>query len=94
MSEDSNNYRYKKTPLWLIIVTVIAMLPVLAFPALLNSHIGNGETKALLWLYPVYVAASGICAVICYRERPEVTWILLTLMILSHAAMWILHYGY
>ena len=90
MTDDSNT----KAPLWLIIVTVIAMLPVLAFPVLLDSPAGNEETKALLWLYPLSVLVSGVCAVICYRQRPEVTWILLILMILSHAAMWILYYGY
>ncbi len=92
MSDNNNNYT--KAPLWLVIVTVIAMLPVLAFPMLLDGPAGNQETKALLWLYPLYVLVSGVCAVICYHQRPEVTWILLILMILSHAAMWILYYGY
>ncbi|MGN0219052.1 MAG: hypothetical protein ACI4AX_02070 [Muribaculaceae bacterium] len=92
MSDDNNNYT--KAPCWLVIVTVIAMLPVLAFPMLLDGQAGDKESRALLWLYPFYVIVSGICAVICYRQRPEVTWILLILMILSHAAMWILYYGY
>lgn len=91
MTDSNNNNR---PPLWVVIVTVIAMLPVLAFPVLLDSPADDDETKALLWLYPLYVIVSGVCAVICYRQRPEVTWILLILMILSHAAMWILYYGY
>lgn len=91
MTDSNNNNR---PPLWVVIVTVIAMLPVLAFPVLLDSPADDDETKALLWLYPLYVIVSGICAAICYRQRPEVTWILLILMILSHAAMWILYYGY
>lgn len=79
-----------KAPPWLTVLTVAAMLPLAAFPLLLDRPAAGGEAKALLWLYPFYVVASGICALICWRERPELTWILLGLMILSHAAMWML----
>ena len=43
-----------------------------------------------LRFYPVYVLAAGICAWLSYGRRPEVTWIILVLLILTHAAMWLL----
>lgn len=90
MSDKNKSKSKAKTSRWLIALTVIVMLPVFDFPWLLETNAGGEESRALLWFYPVYVIVSGICALICWRERPEVSWILLILMILSHIAMWML----
>lgn len=80
----------RKTPLWMTIVIIVCALPVLAFPTMLASTSADSPARTFVWLYPFYVIAAAVCARICYPSRPEVTWILLVLMILSHAAMWVL----
>lgn len=77
-----------RTPLWMTIVIIICMLPVLAFPSLLSLSPQDSPLTALVWFYPVYVLATGICAWMCYPSRRELSWILILLMLLSHAALW------
>lgn len=72
------------------IAIILATLPVLAYPALLAKAPEEGSVELFLWLYPVYVAVSAICAWICRDDRPAVMWILIVLMLLTHAAMWVL----
>lgn len=78
------------TPWWFKLVVVVCALPVLAFPFLLSDAPAGGIARSLVILYPAYVIVSAICALICYGRRPEVSWILVVLMLLTHAAMWIL----
>ena len=77
-------------PVWMLVAIIVCMLPALAFPSLLAKTVSDSPARILAWFYPFYVIASGVCAYICYPERREVSWILLVLMILSHAAMWVL----
>lgn len=77
-------------PAWMTIAIIACMLPVLAFPVLLANTAADSPARTFTWFYPFYVLASGICARICYPDRREMTWILLALMLLSHAAMWLL----
>ena len=41
-------------------------------------------------MYPVYVILSCACEWKAWGRRPEVTWILMVVMLLTHAAMWAL----
>lgn len=75
------------TPLWVKAVIILAMLPVLAFPWLIGGETADTEVRVLLWLYPAYVLVTGLCAWICYRQRPELTWILIVLLLLTNAGM-------
>lgn len=76
-----------KNPQWLLWVIITLLLPVLAFPWLL----ARPEThKVLLWLYPVYALTSGYLAYHCYKERREMTVILLVLLVFSHIAIWLI----
>ncbi len=79
-----------RPPLWVIAIIVICMLPVLAFPTLLAETATDTPARIFAWFYPFYVIVSGICAYICWPRRPEVTWVLLVIMLLTHAAMWML----
>ncbi|MBD5216689.1 MAG: hypothetical protein HDS78_09305 [Bacteroidales bacterium] len=86
-----DNIPSNPTPLWVKIVIIVAMLPVLSFPWMLAASRGAGvEMDAFLWFYPVYVLAAGICAWVVYGRRPELTWILIALLLLTHAGMWYL----
>lgn len=82
----------QKTPVptWMKIVIICCMLPVLAFPTLISALPQDSPVNTLVWLYPLYVLATGICAWVCYGQRRELSWILLVLMLLSHAAIWTL----
>lgn len=77
-----------KRPLWYKLIVIAACLPVLMYPKLLS--IANGQFSIFLTLYPAYVIAAGICAWICYPDRKEVAWILIILLLMTHAAMWFL----
>lgn len=85
-----NNIPSEPIPLWFKVIVLVCALPVLAFPFLLADAPEGGSARTLMFLYPAYVIGSAICALICYGQRPEVSWILLVLMLLTHAAMWIL----
>lgn len=78
------------TPLWFKILTIILMLPAAGFPLLLSTAGADSPIKLLLWLYPAYVIVSGVCAIMCYQSRNEISWILLALMLLSHAGIYYL----
>lgn len=80
------------TPLWLKVTAIVCALPVLAMPWLLAGHPETDTAKTLLWLYPAFVVLDAICAVAAWNRGRELTVILLVLMLLTHAAMWILCY--
>ncbi|MCH5347332.1 MAG: hypothetical protein J1E63_09490 [Muribaculaceae bacterium] len=83
----------RRAPWWVIAIIVIAALPAVSFPRLLADIGATGlqETvRLLLWGYPFYIVAAAWLAVISYRRRPYVTWILVALMVLTHFAIYIL----
>ena len=81
----------RRVPLWMVVVIIIAALPVLAFPAMLSASADvAGGDRYFLWLYPAYVIASSLLAYQCYGRRTEMSWIIIVLMLLTHAAMWLL----
>lgn len=77
-------------PAWLKVLIVVCCLPVLAFPWLLELCPPTGEAKMLLWLYPAFTVLAAIFAWKAYGRRPEITWVLLFIMLLTHAGMWLL----
>lgn len=89
MSEDVVE---RKFPLWVKVLIVIASLPVVMLPVIINdcNPVRYEEIKLFLILYPFYVLASAIMAWISYRSRPEITTILILLMLLTHVAIWFL----
>lgn len=81
----------RRVPVWMICVIIIAALPVTAFPALLSASTdATGGNKYFLWLYPAYDIAAALLAYQCYGRRTEMSWIIIILMLLTHAAMWLL----
>lgn len=75
---------------WVKAIIILVSLPVLAWPTLLSRCSTDSVARTFVWLYPAYVIAAAVCAWICRRRRPEITWIIVFLMILTHAAMWVL----
>lgn len=78
------------TPWWFKVLVIVCALPVLASPFLLADAPEDGIAHSLVIFYPAYVIVAAICALICYGRRPEVSWILVVLMLLTHAGMWVL----
>ena len=89
MSEDP---RHKKFPLWAKLLIILSALPVVLLPMIIGncSTTRYEEIKVFILIYPLYVVASTILAWICYRQRPEMTAILIVLLLLTHMAMWML----
>lgn len=81
---------HPRTPWWMTALIILITVPLLAYPMALSTLPADHEAKTLIWLYPAYVIAAGICAWISYPRRPEITWILIVLMILSHAGVYYL----
>lgn len=79
-----------KTPWWVTAIIVLAMMPALVLPVAAHHVPESGTPRYLLWFYPAYVIATGVCAYITYPGRSYLTWILLVLLLMSHAAMWVL----
>lgn len=82
----------RRAPWWMTLIIIICMLPAFILPFMLKTPVSELQETArtLVWLYPAYVVTAGVCAWICYPQRKEITWILLILLLLSHAAMWML----
>ena len=81
-----------KFPLWAKLLIIISALPVVSLPMIINqcSAARYEEIKMFLMIYPLYVLASAVMAWISYRQRREVSLILNVVMLLTHAAMWML----
>ncbi|MBO5272252.1 MAG: hypothetical protein J6B30_05500 [Muribaculaceae bacterium] len=81
-----------KFPLWAKLLIIISALPVVSLPMIINqcSAARYEEIKMFLMIYPLYVLASAVMAWISYRQRREVSLILIVVMLLTHAAMWLL----
>lgn len=74
-----------KRPWWITALILVITAAAIALPLLLaNTHATetSAETSWLIKLYPVYGAAAGLCAWLCWPTRKEVTWILLVLLAL------------
>lgn len=88
-----NSPSRRRVPLWVNVLIVLCMLPALAFPQMLSMTVAGSPVRTFVWLYPLYVLASGWFARICYPQRADLTWVLLAVLLLAHAAMWMLVLG-
>jgi len=79
-----------KMPIWIKALIVLMMLPVAGFFLLLTGLPADHTVRMLIWFYPAYIIASGVCAWMCWKQRPEITWILLLLMLLSTLSIYYL----
>jgi len=77
--------KYSGMPIWAKFLIIISALPVLAYPWMISN--AGSEIRTFLLIYPLYVLVSAICAWICWPDRREISWILIVLMLLTHAAM-------
>lgn len=81
-----------RAPSWFIVLVVVMALPALLAPALLSACPPDapGIVRTLVWIYPFYVVVAAWLACLCWDSRRVMAWILLALMVLTHAGMWML----
>lgn len=80
-----------KTPGWMTAIIIVAAMPVFQMPLLLARIAGDdSQSRIFTYVYPIYVVAAAWLAWCSYPERPVLSWILVVLMLLTHAAMWLL----
>lgn len=83
-----------RVPWWMWLVIVACMLPGVTFPAMVTLlENTNPIVRGLLWFYPAYVLLSGILAWQCYGRRSVMSWIVLFLLMLSHACFYFLTFA-
>lgn len=80
----------KKMPWWVKVCIVADCLPILALPALIALCPPVQGAATLIKFYPIAIVGGGVIAWLSWKERAEITWILLAIMLLTHIAMWIL----
>ncbi len=77
----------RRRPAWVTIVTLLALSPLALFPLLLR-HVEPGM-MIFVRLYIPYAVCTAALAWLCWPRRKDMYWILLVLLLLSHAAMWL-----
>lgn len=88
----SNSNEKKKFPWWVKLLIIVSALPVMMLPAIIGKcgAMQYESAKMFFMFYPLYVIASTILAWISYRQRPEISLILIIILWLTHIAMWLL----
>ena len=76
---------------WVVLIT---MLPVVLWPLMMThvDQLNTGTERFLMLAMPVYVIASGYLAHYAYKERPEVSWILIVVNWLAYLAFLVFVY--
>lgn len=92
-----NPSKQQKFPLWAKLMIIISATPIITLPYTISQcdDITYEIFKIFFFLYPIYVITSAIMSWICYKSRPEISIVLIILMILTHIAIWMIpNYGY
>ena len=93
MSTTPANPAPRRVPLWMWAVIILAPAPGLGSPPMLATISGATATpmvRGLMWLYPAYVLVSALLAWQCYGRRTVLCWIIIVLLLLSHACIYYL----
>lgn len=85
----SANTNTPRVPWWMYVVLILCMVPGLTFP-FMGALLGSPDpiVRGLTWFYPVYTLVSGLLAWQCYGRRTYLSWIILVLLLLSHACFY------
>lgn len=74
-------------PLWVTLTALACLSPLALYPVLMGRL--PADMAFFVKLYPVYAVATAWLAWLCWLRRPVMFWILLALLLLTHAAMWL-----
>ena len=83
---DNTDTSPRRVPLWMVAVIILCALPGVSFP-FLGDLLTSGDLtiEGLTWFYPVYTIASALLAWQCYGRRTLMSWVILALLVVSHA---------
>ncbi|MDE6334836.1 MAG: hypothetical protein K2L77_09360 [Muribaculaceae bacterium] len=84
--------RTPRAPWWFVAIVILVALTTFTFipqASDILERAGWLGTAYVGWLYPAYVAISGICACMCYPARKTVAWILVALIVVTDAGLFI-----
>ena len=88
-TNESGNTKLPRVPWWMWVILIVCMLPGISYPWIISSiQNPNPIVRGLMWFYPAYVLMSGFLAWQCYGRRTVMTWIILVLLLLSHACFY------
>lgn len=76
-----------RRPWWFTLILVLLVLPSFGTPWILADGPTGSLLDTLVKWYPVYLVVSAVCAWVSYPQRRDVAWILVSLMILSAIAV-------
>lgn len=74
-------------PVWVTLTAIICLLPLTLYSTLLGRL--PQDMAVFVKIYPVYAVLTAWLAWLCWPRRREMYWILLGLLLLTHAAMWL-----
>lgn len=83
-------FRPSQVPVWYTVLVILFALPVFQTPLLLDSCPPHTDARTWVMIYPLYVIAAAWIAWQSYSARRTLAWIILALMLLTHAAIWYL----
>lgn len=83
---EENRPAGKRVPWWMTAIIILCALPGVSFP-FMGSLMTSGDLtiEGLTWFYPLYTVASAFLAWQCHGRRDLMCWIILVLLLLSHA---------
>ena len=74
-------------PLWATLFALACLVPLAFYPLLLSRV--DPQLMVFVKLYIPYTLLTAWLAWLCWPRRREMYWILLLLLLLTHAAMWL-----
>lgn len=81
----------RPTPVAIIVLAIFLVLPAFSAPFMLSALPGGepvaDTVRTFICIWPFYLLLSGWLAVKAWPSRPEVSWILLAVMLLTSAGM-------
>lgn len=93
MSEKNNR---KRPPVWFILLLLLMLLPLIFWPFMMAQYSGMADSMVddglpsrwlIVNIFPIYTLVSCWLSYKCYRQRPEVSYVLIALLALSYIAV-------
>lgn len=73
--------------MWFTALCMFTVIPLGMTPALVSATVPTSMLRSLVYLYPLYLIATAAIAWYIYNERRPLAWILLSLSLLTTAAI-------
>lgn len=78
----------RRPPIWFTIIIVVMLIPIIAWPVVIINH--DPENTGNWWIiniFPIYALLSSYISYKCYLDRREISYILISIQLLSYLAV-------